>query len=295
MSRAYDVVVVGAGNAAFAAALSAAENGASKVAVLEKADEASRGGNTRFSGGLFRFAYDEAQKILDICPAAAHLDGFLEGIEPYPAEAFRDDLHRVTGGRTDKDLSEVLIGRTYETLAWMVGLGHELEPAVSLGAVVVDGKIKWPKGAVIRFVHEGVGLSRTWFDIAERRGVDILYEHAATGLEVDDNGGVHGVRVKTPDGVGVVHAGGVVLACGGFEANSAWRAQYLGKPWDHAKVRGTRHNQGDGIRMALDIGALPSGQWTGCHATPIDAAAADYGVIEMTDRTNRLSYPYGVR
>ena len=289
-----DVVVIGAGNAAFAAALSAIENGAGKVVVLEKADEPSRGGNTRFSGGLFRFAYDDVQEILDICPAAERLEGFLEGIEPYPAQAFRDDLQRVTGGRTDAELSEVLIEGAYETLAWMVGLGHQLEPAVSLGAVVVDGRIKWPKGAVIRIVHEGVGLSRTWFEIAERSGVDILFEHAATDLVLDDHGAVTGVRVKTPDGVKVVQAAGVVLACGGFEANPAWRAQYLGKPWDHAKVRGTRHNQGDGIRMALEIGALPSGQWTGCHATPIDVAAADYGVIEMTDRTNRLSYPFGV-
>jgi tricarballylate dehydrogenase len=86
----------------------------------------------------------------------------------------------------------------------------------------------------------------------------------------------------------------VVLACGGFEANPEWRARYLGRPWDHAKVRGTRYNTGDGLRMALEIGALPHGQWTGCHSTPIDANAPPHGDRKLTDKTNRLSYPYGV-
>jgi tricarballylate dehydrogenase len=85
-----------------------------------------------------------------------------------------------------------------------------------------------------------------------------------------------------------------VLACGGFEANPAWRARYLGRPWDHAKVRGTRYNTGDGLSMAIDAGALPYGQWTGCHSTPIDAEAPPYGDRKLTDKTNRLSYPYGV-
>jgi tricarballylate dehydrogenase len=290
----YDVIVVGAGNAAFAAALSARDNGAQSVAVLEKADKAARGGNTRFSGGLFRFAYDSVDQILAVCPEAKNLDGFMEGIEPYPAAAFRADLDRMTGGRSDKELSEVLISNSYDTVAWMVKLGHHLEPAVSLGGVVVDGKIKWPKGAVIRTVHEGVGLSESWFRIAEQHKVEILYEHGATALIQDDNGRVIGVRVKTPHGIKELMAGGVVLACGGFEANSAMRGQYLGKPWDHAKVRGTRHNQGDGIRMAVEAGALPVGQYTGCHATPISADAPEYGIIELTDKTNRLSYPYGV-
>ena len=65
-----------------------------------------------------------------------------------------------------------------------------------------------------------------------------------------------------------IGARAVVLGCGGFEANPEWRARYLGRPWDHAKVRGTRYNTGDGLRMALEIGALPCGQWTGCHSTP---------------------------
>jgi len=96
------------------------------------------------------------------------------------------------------------------------------------------------------------------------------------------------------DGFAEIGARAVVLGCGGFEANPEWRARYLGRPWDHAKVRGTRYNTGDGLRMALEIGALPHGQWTGCHSTPIDADAPPHGDRKLTDKTNRLSYPYGV-
>jgi tricarballylate dehydrogenase len=102
------------------------------------------------------------------------------------------------------------------------------------------------------------------------------------------------VTVQDASGVHDVTARAVVLGCGGFEANPEWRARYLGRPWDHAKVRGTRYNTGDGLRMAVEIGALPHGQWTGCHSTPIDADAPPYGDRKLTDKTNRLSYPYGV-
>lgn len=290
----FDVIVVGAGNAALAAAVSARENGADRVAVLEKADEASRGGNTRYSGGLLRFAFETVDQVLAVCPEARHLKGFMEGIEPYPSAVFRGDLQRTSGGRTDKELSEQLIGSSYDTVQWLVRLGHKLEPAVSLSAVYVDGQLKWPKGAVIRTEHEGVGLSQHWFDVAKEKGCEILYEHAARSLIQDEGGRVTGLVVRTPEGSKRLGARGVVLACGGFEANSAMRGQYLGKPWDGAKVRGTKHNQGDGLRMALDIGAMPIGQWTGCHATPIMAEAQDYGDLALTDRTNRLSYHYGI-
>ena len=103
-----------------------------------------------------------------------------------------------------------------------------------------------------------------------------------------------GVVGRDPDGFSELGARAVVLGCGGFEANPEWRARYLGRPWDHAKVRGTRYNTGDGLRIALEIGALPHGQWTGCHSTPIDANAPPHGDRKLTDKTNRLSYPYGV-
>ncbi len=290
----YDVIVAGAGNAALAASVSARLSGAERVLVLEKAPEELRGGNTHYSGGLLRIAFSEVGEILRLVPKARELSGFVEGIEPYPRDLFWSDLRRMTAGRTDPELGEILISNSYATACWMAEQGIHFEPAISLGAVRVGNVIKWPKGAIVRAVHEGVGLSRMWFAIAQRHGVEIRYASAVTRLRQDARGRVTGMVVRDPSGVHELAARAVVLGCGGFEANAAWRAQYLGRPWDHAKVRGTRYNQGDGLRMAFEIGAMPAGQWSGCHATPIHADAPPFGDRKLTDKTNRLSYLYGL-
>jgi tricarballylate dehydrogenase len=154
--------------------------------------------------------------------------------------------------------------------------------------------VKWSPGAIIRARHEGVGLSAMWFKAAEARDIEIRYGTSAVRLIQDQRGRVTGVLAQDADGFREITARAVVLGCGGFEANPEWRARYLGRPWDHAKVRGTRYNTGDGLRMAIAIGALPHGQWTGCHSTPIDAGAPPHGDRKLTDKTNRLSYPLGV-
>lgn len=291
----YDVIVVGAGNAALAAAVSARGQGGRRVLVLEKAPEAERGGNTHYSGGLLRFAFERAEDLLPLIPDVERkVPGFLAGIEPYGRDRFRADLARVTEGRTDPELSELLIGRSYETVRWMAAEGIVMEPALSLSGIRFGNTVKWPSGAVIRAEHEGVGLSRMWFEIAQRRGVEIRYATPALRLVQDRRGHVVGVVVRDGEGIREISSKAVVLGCGGFEANPEWRGRYLGRPWDHAKVRGTRYNTGDGLGMALGITALPYGQWTGCHSTPIDAAAPPYGDRKLTDKTNRLSYPYGV-
>jgi tricarballylate dehydrogenase len=291
----YDVIVVGAGNAAMAAAMSAREQGARRVVVLEKAPEALRGGNTHYSGGLFRFAYNRAEDLRALVPnVERQVPDFFATVEPYPIDHFRADLHRVTEGRTDPELSEILLGRSYDTVGWLAAQGVVLEAAVSLSAVKVGGRVRWSPGAILRAQHEGVGLSRMWFEIAARREVEIRYETGAVRLLQDRRGRVTGVGVRDREGYGELSARAVVLGCGGFESNPEWRARYLGRPWDHAKVRGTRYNTGDGLHMAIEVGALPHGQWTGCHSTPIDADAPPYGDRKLTDKTNRLSYPYSV-
>lgn len=288
--------MVGAGNAALAAAVSAREHGAARVLVLEKAPEDMRGGNTHWSGGLFRIAFDSVDQLDRLVPdAEEHLPGFRAGIEPYTEQDFWDDLLRVTGGRTDRELAGIVISNSYDTILWLKQYAQiPMEPAFSLGGIRKGNVVKWPKGTIIRAEHEGVGLSKNWFRTAEREGVTIRYSSAAQALIQDERGAVAGVRVKDGDGIRDIRGGAVILACGGFEANQQWRAQHLGKPWDHAKVRGTPHNQGDGLKMALEIGAMAYGNWSSCHSTPISAEWPDFAPRELTDRSNRLSYPFGV-
>ena len=292
----YDVIVVGAGNAALAAAVSARENGAERVLVLEKAPRGMRGGNTHWSGGVLRFAFDDPRELAPLVPGAEeeHED-FYAGIEPYTRADFHGDLMRVTSGRTDPVLSNLLVDNSKATVFWMHEVGGiKMEPATTLSAVRKDNKLVWARGLVVRAAHEGVGLSRSWFATAEAMGIEVRYGAAVTGLLQDDRGHVSGVVVKDDEGMTEVGAESVVLGCGGFEANVQMRTQHIGPLVGAAKVRGTPYNQGDGLRMAMAIHAMPWGQWSGCHATPISADWGDFAPRELTDRSNRLSYPYSV-
>ncbi len=292
----YDVIVVGGGNAACAAAASAVEHGAKRVALLEKAPEAQRGGNTHFSGAIFRFVFDKVDQLDRFVPDVEdEYPGFHAGVPEYPADAFREDLMKVTADKSDPELSDLLINESYDTTCWMQDVGkHKFELAKSVMGIKVGDTYKWPRGAILRTIHEGVGLSATWFNTLEAMGVDIQYEAHVLDLTQDNSGHVNGVVVRGLNGLQTLEAKAVVLACGGFETNPAWRTHYLGQEWGHAKVRGSNFNYGDGLRMALDLGAMPWGHWGGCHATPIVADAADYGRRDFTDKTNRLSYPYGI-
>jgi tricarballylate dehydrogenase len=292
----YDVIVVGGGNAACAAAVSAKENGAKRVVVLEKAPKEQRGGNTHFSGAILRFVFDEVEELDRFVPTAEkEYPGFHAGVPKYPKEAFREDLMRVTQGKSDPELADLLIDASYDTTCWMQDVGkHEFELARSVMGIKVGDTYKWPRGAIVRTVHEGVGLSATWFKTVEAMGIEIQYDAHVLSLIQNEDGAIGGVVVRRPDGLKRLEAKAVVLACGGFETNPEWRTRYLGQEWGHAKVRGSNFNYGDGLKMALDAGAMPWGHWGGCHATPIVTEAPDYGKREMTDKTNRLSYLYGV-
>ncbi len=291
----YDVIVVGAGNAACAAAVSARQNGAQRVLMLEKAPLKLRGGNTHYSGGAFRVAFDTAEALRVLVPdAEKHAPGFFDNVVPYPAQQFRLDLGKVTENRTDPRLAEIMIGKSYTTLRWMKDIGIRLEPAASLGAIKYAGKTRFVSGVAIRSRQEGVGLSKMWFGVVERSGVEIRYETRATRLLQLRSGAIGGVQVLGSKGLQQIAAKAVVLACGSFESNPEMRARYLGRPWDSAKVRGTAYNTGEGLKMAFEVGAAPYGQYSGLHSTPIDASAPAYGDRKLTDKTNRLTYPFSV-
>ena len=111
---------------------------------------------------------------------------------------------------------------------------------------------------------------------------------------ISDDDGIKGVRVRHQGKTVEVAAKCVVLAAGGFQANAEWRTRYLGPGWELAKVRGTRFNTGDGIRMALDIGAQPTGNWSGCHAVGWDRNAPEFGDLEVGDNFQKHYYPFRI-
>ena len=240
----FDVVVAGAGIAGLSAAVEAAELGG-RVLLLEKAPIEGRGGNTRFSDAQIR-APHEADAYSPLTTSRA---------------AFVDDFMRVTRGRANRELVEILADRAAETLEWLTERGISWEPG-------------FPHTATYRRKPVGGGLAvvDALFLRAERFGVEIRYQTAARSLLQDDAGQVVGVRALGPDGFRTcVARAGVVMATGSYAANPEMRTRYLG-PWAESLiVRGTRYNTGEGLQMMLDAGAQAVGQWGDYHSAVLDA------------------------
>ena len=290
-NKPYDVVVVGAGNAALCAALSAQEQGAS-VLVLERAPEEQRGGNSAFTGGGFRMVYHGLEDIIQFVPDLTKEEIANTDFGAYSAEQFLDDLGRITEYRIDPELAEVLVHRSTDTVRWIGQKGVRFVPKYGSAAYKHEGRFKF-FAQVLQAVGGGRGLVDAEFKAAEKHGIAIRYGARATSL-IYGRDGIEGLRVIANREEEEIRARAVVLACGGFEANREWRARYLGSGWDLAKVRGTRYNTGDGIQMALDIGAQPYGNWTGAHACDWDLNAPEYGDREVGDGYGKHSYPFGI-
>lgn len=286
------VIVVGAGNAAFAAAVAAAERGA-RVTMLERAPKSEAGGNTRFTAGAMRFAYRGVEDLRRLMPDLTDEEVSRTDFGAYPEERFFEDMGRVTDYRTDPDLCELLVRRSRDTLEWMARKGIRFNPIWGRQAFLVDGRFTFWGGLTVEASGGGPGLVAGWTAIAQRMGIEIRYGARALALIGDDDG-VKGVRVRQDGRTGELTADAVVLAAGGFEANVEWRTRYLGPGWDTAKVRGTRFNTGDGLRMALDIGAMAAGQWSGCHAVGWERNAPEFGDLAVGDGFQKHSYPFGV-
>jgi tricarballylate dehydrogenase len=287
-----DVVVVGGGNAALCAALAAAEHGVS-VLMLERAPESEAGGNSRFTAGAIRCVYNGVDDLRRLMPDLTDAEIAGADFGTYTADQFFDDMGRVTEYRTDPDLCEVLVRQSRDTVGWMRDKGVRFQPTWRRQAFKVDGRFKFWGGLTVEAWGGGPGLVEALTASAKKSGVQIAYEARATALAADD-AGVTGVRLRCGGKTHQVKAKCVVLAAGGFQADAAWRTRYLGPGWDVAKVRGTRFATGDGIRMALDIGAMPTGNWSGCHAVGWDRNAPEFGDLSVGDNFQKHSYPFSI-
>lgn len=289
----YDVIVVGGGNAALCAAISAAEQGA-RVVVFERSPEAERGGNSTYTDGKYRAVYNGVDDVRALVPDLTDEEVASSDFGSYSESDFFDDMGRITQNRTDPDLCEILVRNSRDILFWLKSVGVRFMPNYGRQAYKVDGRFKFWGGTTLTVAAGGPGLVDSLYRAAEKRGVEIHYDAWVRDLVYSEDAGVTGITVRINGRLQTVRAGAVVLACGSFEANAEWRAKYLGPGWDLAKVRGSKYNTGDGLAMAMKVGALPYGHWSGCHATAWERYASDFGDMVNTPQYQRHSYTFGI-
>jgi tricarballylate dehydrogenase len=255
----YDVLVLGGGNAALCAALTARAQGR-RVAIVERAPRPLRGGNSRHTRNL-RCAHDAPT-------------GVLTGA--YTEAEFHDDLLRVNGGETDDTLAGMLIGRSKDCAAWMEQYGARFQTALR-------GTLHLSRTNAF-FLGGGKALMNAYYAAAARLGIDVSYDTDVTGIDLAD-GWCRGVEVTAGGERRTMRAAAIVLATGGFEANLAWLRTAWGDAADNFIVRGTPHNTGTPLRLMLDAGAQPIGDPRACHAIAVDARAPrfDGGIVTRLD------------
>src|SRR5580700_4600016 len=206
-----DVIVVGAGNAAFCAALAAREEGAS-VLMLEAASEDESGGNSRFTAGSIRVVYNGVDDIRALVPDLTDEEVRTTDFGTYTQDQFFDDMARVTQDHADPDLVELLVTRSFETLKWMTTKGIRLIPIYGRQAFKIDGKFKFWGGLTVEAVGGGPGLIKMLTDAATKRGIEIRYSARALSL-IYDGVRVMGVRVRHDGVESELRSKSVVLAC----------------------------------------------------------------------------------
>jgi len=263
------------------------------VLLVERGSIAERGGNSRFTAGAVRFAFDTVDHLRALVPDLVETELARIDFGTYPVATFFADLARITKYRADPELADLLVRKSYAAMQFWQSKGVRFTPAFRRQAFEVDGKYTFWGGIVLETIGGGPGLVEALYTIVEDGGGTVTYDTRAVELLYDQKR-VQGVRVVHDGEIFDISAGTVVLAAGGFQANAEWRTRYLGPGWDLARVRGTWANTGDGIRMALEIGASPAGNWSGSHAVPWDLNAPEFGDLRIGDQFSKLSYPLGI-
>ena len=278
----FDVVVAGCGSAGLSAAVSAAEAGA-RVAVVERAPREERGGQSRYTEAYLRMK-SESEVTDDFeSHIAENCSGYLD--PKLIVETTRDRLHRSATARAlslaDPDFIQTFADQAGPTIAWLkqFGLRFDFLPTQFLTK-------SQPR---LLPVGGGAALVEALATKAEEIGVVFFYETTAIGLELDDVGIVTGLIVRNRDSRRTKLCGKVVLASGGFEGNAEMLSRYMGPRSVRLRpiCRGAYYNRGEGIEMALRIGAATAGDFGSYHAEPIDPRAAG-------SEPSVFIFPYGV-
>jgi len=256
---AHDVVVIGGGNAALCAAMTAAEAGTS-VLILETAPKAYRGGNSRHTRN-FRCMHKGPLGPL---------------VDDYSEDEYLADLMKVTAGKTDRDLARLAIRSSEECLPWMQDHGVHFQPSLS-------GTLSLARTNAF-FMGGGKSLVNAYYRTAEKLDIDVLYEAQVTHLEVagdqiawiDYSHGGESHRI-TPKAV--------VVASGGFQADTEWLTRAWGPAAKNFLIRGTPYNRGVVLADLLDQGVQSVGDADQCHAVAIDGRAPkfDGGIVTRLD------------
>jgi len=259
MNLDYDVAVLGGGNAALCAALTAREAGRS-VVVVERAPRHMRGGNSRHTRNL-RCAHGAPTDVLT---------------GAYEDDEFLSDLHRVNGGESDAGLSRLLIERSRDCAGWMAQHGVRFQAALR-------GTLHLSRTNAF-FLGGGKALMNAYYAAAARLGIDVFYDADVVDFDLD-GGAFRGATVFVAGERRVLRARAAVVATGGFESNLEWLKEAWGEAADRFIVRGTPYNTGRPLRLLLDAGAVPIGDPRACHAIAVDARAPrfDGGIVTRLD------------
>jgi len=254
-----DVLVVGGGNAALCAALTARELGAS-VRLVEAAPIEWRGGNSVHTRN-FRCMHTAPVEFLP---------------DAYPEDEYWQDLYRVTGGLTDEALARLAIRESPAVRAWMARQGVRFQPALG-------GTLHLSRTNAF-FLGGGKALVNAFYRRAADHDVDVRYGTRLVELDIRD-GRFEAAIVETGGLRERIEASSVVLAAGGFESNLEWLREAWGPAADNFRIRGTAFNRGDVLKQALACGATQVGDPVQCHAVAIDARAPkfDGGIVTRLD------------
>jgi len=260
-NEAFDIVVIGCGSSGLAAAASAAgsvEGNSLRIAVLERAPRHQRGGNSAWTGAYLR----------------------LEDVYT-PAEGFAEDIKKFSNGKIDSSYVTTLVERLPETMEWLQDLGVRFRSLPTIFITKARPRIL-PVGGGERLVH-------VLAEACEKLGVEIKYETTAVQMLLNDDGSTRGILVNDPLGQRVLETRTIIIASGGFEGSEEMMTQYLGSKASGLRpiAPGGTFNKGEGIRMAMSVGAKPTGEWSQFHAEPIDPRSEQPEAVVMI-------YPYGI-